>query len=198
MRAGEGNDFLWLMSFIWIIDRLCVLALAHARMAKREGQGEIMIDFTEAFKIAAEVHGNQRDKSGEPYMGHVCWVMSQMETDEERVVAIMHDVFEDSRDRPDLNRSVLARVKLFYRSAVYNAVLDMTHGEDESYEEYLLGVARNPLAVKVKLSYIRDNLDPVRLEKLSQGVRERLIYKYGHALTILLRKEVADGNGSGH
>ena len=148
-----------------------------------------MIDFTEAFKIAAEVHGNQRDKSGEPYMGHVCRVMMQMETDEERVVAILHDTFEDSIDRPDLNRSVRARVKLFYRTAIYNAVLDLTHIEDDSYEDYLAGVKRNPLAVRVKLADIRDNVDPVRLEKLSQGIRLRLLDKYGRAVAVLLGKE---------
>jgi (p)ppGpp synthase/HD superfamily hydrolase len=146
-----------------------------------------MIDFTEAFKIAAEVHGNQRDKSGEPYMGHVCRVMSQMETDEERLVAILHDAFEDSVDRPDLNRSVHARVKLFYRYVIYDAVLDLTHIEDDSYEEYIIWVMRNPLAVKVKLADIRDNMDPARLAKLSPGTRDRLIGKYGRALTVLLQ-----------
>lgn len=48
-----------------------------------------------AIEIAAEAHREQTDKAGAPYLLHPLRVMMLLETDDERIVGILHDVVED-------------------------------------------------------------------------------------------------------
>lgn len=52
-----------------------------------------------AIALASEAHQHQKDKLGEPYILHPIRVMMRCDTDEERIVAILHDVLEDTADR---------------------------------------------------------------------------------------------------
>jgi len=49
-----------------------------------------------AILLANECHKNQTDKAGEPYILHPLKVMMDMETLDEKIVAVLHDVVEDS------------------------------------------------------------------------------------------------------
>lgn len=153
-----------------------------------------LLDLTEAFRIAVEVHGAQRDKAGEPYMGHVCRVMSAMDTDEERAVAILHDVLEDSmppKGSPDPMAwakwdEMSDRIIEAYGWAIHTPVKLLTRMHDMTYMGYIRHVSENPLAVKVKLADLADNMDPARLAKLSEAERLRLLEKYGRARKYLV------------
>ena len=57
-----------------------------------------MATLERAIQIAAEAHSGQFDKGGEPYILHPLRVMLRMQSNEERIVAVLHDVVEDSRD----------------------------------------------------------------------------------------------------
>lgn len=48
-----------------------------------------------AIEIAAEAHRDQTDKAGAPYLLHPLRVMMSLDTDEERIVGVLHDVVED-------------------------------------------------------------------------------------------------------
>ena len=49
-----------------------------------------------AIEIAVQAHSGQLDKGGAPYILHPLRVMLRMATEEERIVAVLHDVVEDS------------------------------------------------------------------------------------------------------
>ena len=49
-----------------------------------------------AIQIAAEAHAGVKDKGGKAYILHPISVMMRCETDEEKIVAILHDVVEDT------------------------------------------------------------------------------------------------------
>ena len=49
-----------------------------------------------AIEIAASAHRGQTDKGGQPYILHPIRVMLRMNTAEERIAAVLHDVVEDS------------------------------------------------------------------------------------------------------
>jgi len=140
----------------------------------------------EAFKIAVEVHGNQRDKAGVPYLAHICRVMEQMDTDEERVVAILHDVLEDC-GTPVVG-IYGARILAAYGINVIDAIFSLTRASttDPTYMDYIRRLSENPLAVKVKLADLRDNMRQDRLEKLPDGLR--LYAKYREAYDFLIAK----------
>lgn len=145
-----------------------------------------LLDLTEAFRIAVEVHGAQRDKAGEPYMGHICRVMSAMDTDEERAVAILHDVLEDCGKENQMHFAQM--IWDAYPREVWDAVLLLTRSRvlDSTYLDYIRRLSTNPLAVKVKLADLADNMDPKRLAKLSEAERLRLLEKYGPAVKLLV------------
>ena len=53
------------------------------------------MNLEKAIKIAVEAHTGQLDKGGNPYILHPLRVMLSLETEEERIVGILHDVVED-------------------------------------------------------------------------------------------------------
>ena len=49
-----------------------------------------------ALEIALQAHRGQQDRYGEPYILHPLRVMARVHTEEQKIVALLHDVIEDS------------------------------------------------------------------------------------------------------
>jgi len=118
----------------------------------------------DAILWATEVHRGQVDKSGNPYILHPIRVMMRMTSPEARIVAILHDTIEDSDHTLDDLRA------LGYDETIIAAVDAISRREDESYEEFIQRLKPNPLARRVKLGDLLDNMDlrranPVVAEK---------------------------------
>lgn len=141
------------------------------------------LDLVEAFSIAVEVHGSQRDKAGEPYLFHVMRVAMAMDTDQERVVAILHDVFEDAGVCVSI--SLPYAIETEFGVDVIRSLQCLTRMPEEEYSSYIRRVAQDPLAVKVKLADLRDNTDRRRLAKLPPAESARLRSKYYVAMDYL-------------
>lgn len=137
-----------------------------------------MSDLTKAIKIMLDVHSEQKDKSGEPYILHPLRVMEQMDTEEERITAVLHDVLEDSYYQlTDLE-------KLGFSETVINNLKILTRSKDQAYEGYITGVKKSPAAAKIKIADLKDNLNVKRLKQLNEEDLERL-NKYLKALKVL-------------
>lgn len=121
-----------------------------------------------AIEIALEAHRNQRDKAGRPYILHVLRVMMAMKTDIERITAALHDVIEDSEWTFDRLRGE------GFPEQVLGALELLTKRKGEDYEAFIERVAPNPLARRVKIADLRDNLDISRLAELGASDVERL------------------------
>jgi (p)ppGpp synthase/HD superfamily hydrolase len=116
----------------------------------------------EAIALAAQAHLGVMDKSGQPYILHPLRVMFRCETDIERIVAVLHDVVEDTgRTFDDLR-------KLGYSEEVIAALDCVTKHEGENYEDFVRRAAANPIARNVKIADIEDNMDMRRLPSLTQ------------------------------
>lgn len=139
-----------------------------------------------AFGIALDIHKNQLDRGGDPYMDHVVRVSESMDTEKEKVAALLHDTIEDA---PAAERmGLLIKIGCFFGPAVQVTVIALTHGhanKDEPYSHYIQRLSKDPLAVKVKFADLKDNLDPRRLAKLPTEDGERLWIKYRQALALL-------------
>ena len=121
-----------------------------------------------ALALAVDVHTGVLDKAGEPYILHVLRVMARMSSEDERVVAILHDVVEDSdRTIDDLHR-------LGFSPAVVAAVQQLTKPPGADYQRYVAGVRGNPLARAVKLADLEDNMDVRRIADPTDKDLERL------------------------
>lgn len=120
-----------------------------------------MADIERAIKIAVDVHMGQKDKAGAPYILHALRVMADVEGEAEKIVAIMHDVVEDSPVTiEDLETEG-------FSDEICAGVEAMTKADGETYEAYLQRVKNNAIAHRVKLADLKDNMSLLRLPELT-------------------------------
>ena len=139
-----------------------------------------MSTLEKAIRIAAQAHEGQRDKAGAPYMLHPLRVMMKMATETEQITAVLHDVVEDT----DWTMERLQQEG--FHGEILAAIDCLTRRDGEEYEKFIERVKRNPLAVKIKIADLEDNLDASRLNGVTEADAERL-EKYKQALQALTR-----------
>lgn len=122
----------------------------------------------EAIALAARAHRGQVDKAGQPYVLHLLRVMFRVETEQERIAAVLHDLVEDTGHTFDDLRA------LGYPAEIVEALDCLTRRAEESYEQFVERAAANPLARRVKLADIEDNMDIRRYTALAERDLERL------------------------
>jgi (p)ppGpp synthase/HD superfamily hydrolase len=122
----------------------------------------------DAIALAVEAHRGQKEKAGQPYILHVLRVMFRLETEHEQMAGVLHDLVEDTPYTLDDLR------RLGYPEPVVTAVDCLTRREDETYEQFTERAASNPIARRVKLADLEDNLDIRRLSTVTERDRERL------------------------
>nr|WP_288712174.1 GTP pyrophosphokinase [uncultured Intestinibacter sp.] len=130
-----------------------------------------MLSYNEQFQIALELavekHKNQTDKAGNPYILHPLHVMENVNSKEGKIVAILHDIIEDT----DITEDYLLKIGLSKR--IIDAVVALTRSEDMDYQEYIKNLSSNPLAKEVKLADLEHNMDLKRLPTLEEKDLER-------------------------
>lgn len=131
---------------------------------------------TKAVIIATKAHENQLDKSGEDYIKHPIRVMLAVNTEEEKIVAVLHDVVEDTAVG-------LNTIYEYFGEAVAEAVDAITHRHHEPLVEYYERVKRNRIALAVKLADVADDMS--RVHKLDEATAARLTTKYTKAIACL-------------
>ena len=123
---------------------------------------------TKAIELAKKAHEGQIDKGGSPYIGHPFRVTNQFEDEEEKIVGILHDAVEDS----DLTLEDL--VTAGFSDRVIAAVDAITKREGEEIDNYLNRVMNNPIALKVKIVDMTDNMDLSRITNITEKDRARI------------------------
>ena len=123
--------------------------------------------FQIALELAVEKHKNQTDKAGNPYILHPLHVMENVNNKEGKIVAILHDIIEDT----DITEDYLLKIGLSKR--IVDAVVALTRSEDIDYQEYIKNLSSNPLAKEVKLADLEHNMDLKRLPTLEEKDLER-------------------------
>ena len=132
-----------------------------------------------AIEIAQEAHKGVKDKGGHDYIHHPIRVMHAMSNDQEKIVAILHDVVEDSDWTFDRLKE-----EGFEDSVIQSLRCVTKYSEEEDYQEFIKRAATNKIATKVKMADIEDNLDLSRLGTLTEKDLTR-IEKYKKALKYL-------------
>ena len=135
-----------------------------------------------AIKLAFKAHEGQLDRAGLPYILHPLHVAEQMKDEDTCVIALLHDVIEDT------DVTLEDRREYGFTEVQVAGVESMTREDDEDYFEYIRDVKKNPLAVKVKLEDLKHNSDVSRMIEVTDRDRQRLD-KYKKAMEILLSEE---------
>jgi len=124
-----------------------------------------------AIRIAVKAHKGQRDNFGAPYIMHPLRVMHRVDTTAEKTVAALHDVVEDtSLSLDDLRKEG-------FPGRIIKAVDCISKREGEDYDEYVRRAGSNPLARRVKLADLEDNMD-VRRRRVVDEKDARRLAKY--------------------
>ncbi|WP_077847783.1 hypothetical protein [Clostridium puniceum] len=132
-----------------------------------------------SIKLAKKYHEGQFDKGGSPYIGHPLRVMECVETIEEKVLAVLHDVLEDcdvSRGqliKEDIPEDLVAKLEILCK------------GKNEDYFDYIDRIKADKSTINVKLSDLKDNMNLDRLKEVTEKDRKR-VEKYKKAESILL------------
>nr|DAJ36219.1 MAG TPA: (p)ppGpp synthetase, RelA/SpoT family [Caudoviricetes sp.] len=128
-----------------------------------------------AIEISVKAHKGQKDKAGKPYILHCLRVMNAGQTNNEMICGVLHDLVEDTPYTfDDLKREG-------FTDEVINALMCVTKKEGETYDDFITRILQNPLAVKVKINDLKDNMDITRLNQITTSDIERL-QKYKKAL----------------
>jgi (p)ppGpp synthase/HD superfamily hydrolase len=140
-----------------------------------------MSDLERAIAIAVEAHGGQRDKSGAPYVLHPLRVMLSLPSNDERIVAVLHDVCEDC---PGWTFERLRAEGFSER--ILTALNSVTKRDGEAYEDFVRRAADNPVGRAVKLADMKDNCDLSRISSPTERDFAR-IEKYKKAIDLIAR-----------
>lgn len=115
-----------------------------------------------AIDIAVQAHRGQTRRNGEPYVLHPLRVMTACRTDKARIVAVLHDVVEDS----DVTVGDLREAG--FDEDILHALDLVTHERSVDYDQYVERIAHDPLAREVKIADLEDNLDLTQLPNVSE------------------------------
>ena len=142
-----------------------------------------------ALKLCFEAHKDQIDKSDMPYVFHPFHLAEQMTDENTTIVALLHDVIEDTDHTLDDLRS------LGFGEQILEAIALMTHDDAVPYMDYVAAIKSNPIAKAVKLADLRHNSDMTRLntvtprdiERAENNVNEKTMnYENNHCFYFLI------------
>ena len=146
-----------------------------------------MSSLERAIAIAARAHEGQVDKAGMPYILHPLRVMLAVRTPEERIVAVLHDVLEDTAvSIEDLRAEG-------FPDPVLAALVSVTKREGEEYPEFVQRAIADPIGRRVKLAELLDNSDLSRIPGPTPRDLERM-ERYRRAIAAI---RAADGEPIG-
>lgn len=122
-----------------------------------------------AIQIAVKAHKGQKDKAGQPYILHLLRVMNKGQTATEKICGVLHDLVEDTKwtfndlQKEGFNNEVIEVLKCVTKTS-----------DNENYEDFINRVITNPIAVKVKLNDLKDNMNIARLTEIKSKDAQRL------------------------
>ena len=131
-----------------------------------------------AYAIAYVAHKGQTDKVGVEYINHPLTVASLCKTEDERVVALLHDVVEDTN-------ITLNDLSIFFEPKIIEALKLLTHTDDEPYLEYIAKIKENNLSKTVKIADLTHNMDLSRMKTPTSKDYDRVENKYKPAMELL-------------
>lgn len=134
---------------------------------------------SKAIILATQYHYGQVDKAGKQYILHPLRVMFKVNSIEEKIVAVLHDVLEDTK----CTYQNLKEIGL--SNELIESIYSLTRQNNESYMDFIKRCKQNAIARIVKLSDLDDNCDLSRIENPTEKDYAR-VKKYKKAINELL------------
>lgn len=161
-----------------------------------------------AMSLAAEIHEDQIDKSGEPYIDHIIEVRRRSRKSFDRkhqgiisneyiaserelvqVVAILHDVLEDFQGTKAEKDYLRVAIEQAFGERALRSIECLTKEKGEPYDDYIERVAGDWIARLVKLCDLSHNLEAWRIPSGSITEKEFNRWDKYHRAFVRLMKE---------
>jgi (p)ppGpp synthase/HD superfamily hydrolase len=131
-----------------------------------------------AINLARKYHNGQFDKGGNPYNDHPLAVMNRLNTVEEKIVGVLHDIVEDTEITFEKLR------EYGFPENIISGIDSVTKREDESREAFIYRAKLNELGRSVKVADLLENSDLSRILNPQEKDYKRL-EKYQREIKIL-------------
>lgn len=115
--------------------------------------------YNKALEIAFDAHRGQVDKGGQAYIMHPIRVSQKCKTPQAKIVALLHDVLEDS------NITTIQLHELGIPDEIISWVLILTKEPNKEYKKYIAKVGNFDITTEVKLADLEDNMNISRLHE---------------------------------
>jgi len=140
----------------------------NEEIEKITGMVQTMPDYNKALEWAIKAHDGQYDKSGKPYVLHPINVSLLLESEDEKALALLHDIIEDTE-------YTLGDVAEWGFEHLTEALDCLSRRKGlETYREFIARICQNELAVKVKIADLKHNLSRIdTLPAKERGLKDR-------------------------
>lgn len=135
-----------------------------------------------AIELAIKYHKGQIDKGGNAYILHPLGVMNDVDRMESKIVAMLHDIIEDTECTIDILR------EWGINEDTIESINTLTRKEGMSYMEYITEISYDLIATEVKLADLKCNMDLSRLNRKITNKDLERNKKYMKAYYFLLSK----------
>ena len=129
---------------------------------------------SKTLELVLRVFDNKLDKGGKPNLLHIFKIYIKVKTQEEKIVALLHDIIENT----DITEEDLKEYG--YSSELINTLLCLTKKKGEYYPDYIDRIinSNNLVALSVKLEDLKSNIDIKDLDNPSISDYERINNRY--------------------
>ena len=122
-----------------------------------------------AIELALKYHKGQiKNGTGEEFILHVLRVMLKMDTEDEKISAVLHDIIEKT------NCTLEDLKQQGFSNKIINTVEALSKRKGEDYSEYIKRVKKDTDAVKIKIADLEDNMDLKNTKELTQVDIEKM------------------------
>ena len=128
-----------------------------------------------AITIACDAHQGQSSINGEPYILHPLRLLIKAKSNEEKIIAVLHDVIEKS------NISLADLKNKGFDQNIISSIESLSRRRGESYVDYIARLMKNNISVKIKLLDLADNIK-IYSENNDNGIYDAKINQYKNAL----------------
>ena len=135
-------------------------------------------------ELVIKLFEGKTDKAGSPYYNHLLKVYANVDNYDEKIIALLHDVVEDTEVTFD-------DLKVYgYPENILEALRVLTKKKGEYYPDYIERIidSNNIQALNVKLADLKHNVDINRIENPTINDYERINKRYIPAINKIQNK----------
>ena len=160
-------------SLLFVLERIFMIK-EYFELEKYEALKESDNLIFKALELVTTLFENDLDKGGLPYMLHLLYVYKHVYSEEEKVIALLHDIIEDKQiSKEDL-------IEFGFPIKIVEDVSILSRKKHTDYGLYIDNLVKKGSieALHVKLSDLRNNMDMSRIKNPTVKDYERVKNRY--------------------